>query len=100
MKLTLDGVLDGRRVRIPLDLGRCRVGRAPRNDIVLAEMSVSREQAEITVLEDGVEIRDLGSTNGTLVDGRRVLDTVDVRIGQTIRDGFRPFIHKWLIFNG
>ena len=87
VKLVLDGYLDGRRVRFPLDPGRCRVGRAPRNDIVLAEMSVSREQAEITVLEDGVEIRDLGSTNGTLVDGRRVLDTIEIRTGQTIRFG-------------
>ena len=85
MAFVLEGLADGRRVRFPLDAGRTRVGRAPRNELVLAQAEVSREHAEITTSEGGVDIRDLGSTNGTYVDDDRVFDTVDLHVGQTIR---------------
>ena len=47
------------------------VGRAPESGIVLPDPSVSRIHARIEILDDGVLIEDLGSTNGTLVNGRR-----------------------------
>jgi len=53
-------------------VGKCRIGRAPDNDLVVESRSVSLYHAE-AVLEGGSwRLRDLGSTNGTIVGGRRI----------------------------
>ena len=50
-----------------------RIGRDPGNDLVIPDLSVSRNHAELRNLGDGrYEIVDLGSHNGTFVNGRRV----------------------------
>jgi pSer/pThr/pTyr-binding forkhead associated (FHA) protein len=87
MAFVLEGMVDGSRVRFPLDPGRTRVGRAPRNELTFLDLAVSREHAELTTSEGGIDVRDLGSRNGTYVDGDRVFDTVDLHVGQTIRFG-------------
>ena len=49
-----------------------RIGRAAENDIVLDDVRVSRNHALVVTLPDGsIEVRDLGSSNGTFVNGRR-----------------------------
>jgi pSer/pThr/pTyr-binding forkhead associated (FHA) protein len=51
---------------------RIRIGRLPTNDVVLENLALSRHHAEI-VAEDGAWVlRDLGSSNGTYVNGKRV----------------------------
>ena len=59
-----------------------RIGRAPDNDVVLDDLQVSRRHAELRCDADGVELVDLGSHNGTWVNGRRVerarLEPLDV----------------------
>jgi hypothetical protein len=70
---------------IPLDRDRITIGRRADNDVCLPYPAVSAEHAAIvTVLEDSF-LEDLQSTNGTLVNGKRVVkhflrdrDTVDV----------------------
>lgn len=50
-----------------------RIGRAPENDIVLDDLLVSRHHAELHRLPAGsYELTDLGSHNGTFVNGRRI----------------------------
>jgi ABC transport system ATP-binding/permease protein len=50
-----------------------RIGRTPDNDLVLADLEVSRRHAELRRRPDGVyEIVDVGSSNGTYVNGRRI----------------------------
>ena len=51
----------------------CRVGRDLRCDIVVDDEHAAPEHALLTLLEDGrVNVRDLGTQNGTRVDGKRV----------------------------
>ncbi|MEJ7602757.1 MAG: sigma 54-interacting transcriptional regulator [Kofleriaceae bacterium] len=45
------------------------IGTAPANDLVLTDSAVSRHHIELARTPRGAAIRDLGSTNGTLVDG-------------------------------
>jgi len=57
---------------VPLRAGTTRVGAVPENDIVIADSSVSRNHAEIHARGKRVEVQDLHSTNGTLVNGSSV----------------------------
>lgn len=64
------------------------VGREADCDLVLVEEKVSRHHAALERLPDGsYQLRDLGSTNGTFVDGRRVSEPVALRGGEEIRFG-------------
>jgi diguanylate cyclase (GGDEF)-like protein len=59
---------------IALPLAGLDLGRAPENALCLPEPEVSRRHARLQVSADlaAVELRDLGSTNGVFVNGRRV----------------------------
>lgn len=54
--------------------GTYTIGRSSRCDVVLPHTSVSRAHAEIVWGSGGFVIRDLGSTNGTLVDNKRITE--------------------------
>lgn len=75
----------GRRMH---DLGResVTVGRGRPSDIILDDVTVSREHAEISRGERGFKILDSGSLNGTYVNRVRV-DSVYLRNGDEIQIG-------------
>src|SRR5688572_18906550 len=52
--------------------GEIVVGRSSELDMVLVEDMVSRRHAKISVASDQIFIQDLGSTNGTFVNGEKV----------------------------
>ncbi|MFF6910272.1 FHA domain-containing protein [Streptomyces sp. NPDC012389] len=55
--------------------GRIRIGRSAEADVPLDDPDVSRLHCAVTVAEDGrVSVADLGSTNGTSLDGTEVRD--------------------------
>jgi pSer/pThr/pTyr-binding forkhead associated (FHA) protein len=61
---------DGRRT-IPIDKMECTVGREG-GDVTISHPSVSKEHARITFQGGKFFVEDLGSSNGTFVDGTRV----------------------------
>jgi predicted component of type VI protein secretion system len=65
--------LEGSVIReIPIDKERLTIGRKPTNDIQIENLAVSGEHACIvTILADSF-LEDLGSTNGTLVNGNQI----------------------------
>jgi adenylate cyclase len=48
------------------------VGRAPTSDLPIFDPTISRRHAELEVRDGGVSVRDLGSSNGTFLNGARV----------------------------
>ncbi|MDH5804269.1 MAG: FHA domain-containing protein [Gemmatimonadota bacterium] len=52
------------------------VGRAVTSELPVYDPTVSRQHAEVTHLGDGVRVKDLGSSNGTFVNGARITEMV------------------------
>jgi two-component system, NtrC family, nitrogen regulation response regulator GlnG len=65
---------------ILLDLGTYLVGKSPSSQLQLSDSAVSWEHLEIRVQPAGIEVRDLGSTNGSFFGGAR-FDTITVGAG-------------------
>jgi transcriptional regulator with GAF, ATPase, and Fis domain len=63
-----------------------RIGKAPDNDLVLPDDTVSRHHCVLAPRQDGIEVRDLESTNGTKVQGARVTSAV-VQAGAVLKVG-------------
>jgi len=65
--------LEGSVIReIPLNKDRVTIGRKPQNDIPIENLAVSGEHACIVTILNDSFLEDLGSTNGTLVNGNQV----------------------------
>src|SRR5581483_5862151 len=63
------------------------IGRVPGNDIVISDTALSRQHARIQVTADGIAVVDLGSLNGTFVNGERIYEEQQLREGDEIRVG-------------
>ncbi len=88
--------LAGERVgyKLELQLGRLEIGRDPTCDISLGSDLVSRNHARLLIGPDKVMLVDLGSTNGTFVNDRRIRDW-------SLADGDRIGIgNVWLKYLG
>ncbi len=75
-----------------------RIGKAPENDLVLDDPTVSRAHCEIIREPKGYLIRDLGSTNGTQLDGGEIKEAY-VKPGALITVGdielrLRPYSER------
>jgi transcriptional regulator with PAS, ATPase and Fis domain len=69
-------VVDGpsRGASTSIDTGAARIGSAQGNDVTIADPTVSRVHCELVTRGDSITLRDLGSTNGTFVEGVRIRD--------------------------
>ncbi len=84
MELALVGIVNNEPLRLPLREGVQRVGRGEDVEIRLPVPSVSRRHAEIRLEGGRVIVRDLGSHNGTKVNGEPVSTDVDLDVGDQL----------------
>jgi hypothetical protein len=68
------------------------IGREPGCDLLVNDMTVSRAHARLTRTDDGWLLADLGSTNGTTVNGWRLREPVAVKVGDRVRFGSVVFV--------
>jgi DNA-binding NtrC family response regulator len=77
-------VIDGGEETFESTAARCAIGTHESNDLRLSDAKVSRFHCEIELDGARARIRDLGSRNGTLVDGVQVMDAF-IRSGSTVK---------------
>ncbi len=67
-----------------LDKNELTIGRDITNDIVINDPEISRHHARLLAQAGGFVIEDTGSTNGTFVDGQRLMGPHLLRLGELI----------------
>lgn len=75
-----------RGVKVPVN-GPVVIGRSPGADIVIGDDFVSGKHARVSLAGDEAVLEDLGSTNGTILNGRTISTPQTLRPGDTIDVG-------------
>ncbi|RPI59011.1 MAG: FHA domain-containing protein, partial [Chloroflexi bacterium] len=78
-------------IEFSLDRPVVRIGRGSMNEIVIQDNQSSRQHTEITRQGDQLIVRDMGSTNGTFVNGERITGSRTLRPGDQLRIGETTF---------
>lgn len=93
MAVKLIMTLDGAIIReYPLNKESLSIGRRHGNDIQLNDMTVSGRHALITTIQNDTFVEDLGSTNGTLVNGN-FINKLLLMHGDIIQVGAHQFTY-------
>jgi pSer/pThr/pTyr-binding forkhead associated (FHA) protein len=79
--------LASRLTTYPLRVGESVVGRGTGADIFIDQAEVSRRHARIAVERESATIEDLGSKNGTFVNGRRISGPQRLAEGDDVQFG-------------
>lgn len=79
-------LLEGSKTTHELTDDRITIGRAPDNMIQIDDASVSGRHAQLLLIDERYQLKDLGSTNGTRVNSESITD-VFLRVGDRIRFG-------------
>jgi pSer/pThr/pTyr-binding forkhead associated (FHA) protein len=91
--LDVSSAVDGGRRHLSGD--RLVIGRSPLSDVVLtADAQVSRTHAVLERIADRWVVRDVGSRNGTYVNGEQVREPVWLRAGDELRIGKSLLVFK------
>ena len=70
------------------------IGRLPECQVRIDDPNMSRRHAEVLGANGGYAVRDLGSTNGTLVNGRRIAGDMPLRDGDVIAVGHSTMVFR------
>lgn len=73
--------------RTSISSNSMKVGRKPINDLRLSDPTVSGQHALLTLGKGCLIVKDLGSTNGTLINGNRLDDECEVHDGDVVYFG-------------
>ena len=73
--------------RFPLDNDSMTIGRSPQTDICIDEPSVSRRHSKFSIKGENVSVEDLGSSNGTYVNDKRLEGSLDLNDQDMLRLG-------------
>ena len=71
-------------LRYALQQDQVTIGRSAGNELVLADPEISRRHARVVRRADGYAVEDIGSTNGTFVNGQRISHLTLLQDGDTI----------------
>ena len=82
---------DGSRKTFPLSSSVTVIGRRRDCDLCIPLMSVSRRHCQLNQDGGALKIRDLGSRNGTYLNGKRIDETV-IQAGDSIEIGTLAFV--------
>lgn len=79
---------DGRTFRRDIDADVLKIGRSSKNDVNLSfDLSLSRFHAEVSHREGRYYVADIGSRNGTNLNGRPITEPAEMKIGDRITLG-------------
>lgn len=84
-------VLKLNEVRFPLRFGETLVGRSPYCSIVVDDATISRQHAAFQLSRAGLSVQDLGSRNGTRVNGQRIRAARLLEPGDCVQVGNQRF---------
>jgi hypothetical protein len=90
--VVLRGPQEGARFDLDPALGTVVVGRSPECALFLDDVTVSRTHAELSAVDGGWEIHDLGSLNGSYVNRRRI-DRQTLAGGDEVQIGKYRFVY-------
>lgn len=87
--VVMNGEQQGKALEMPDPPARLVIGRGETTDLPLSDADASREHCEVVIELEGPLLRDLGSKNGLLVNGkpstqRRLRDRDELTIGATV----------------
>jgi hypothetical protein len=86
-------VVDGPNTRYPLDEGSNVIGRGQDAKVKLPDTGVSRRHVDITVQGSSAVAHDLGSTNGSIINGQRIA-AQQLHDGDVIRIGHSVLVYR------
>jgi pilus assembly protein CpaF len=78
---------DGTQRRAPVETSPFRIGKKPSCELTLDRVNISREHCAIVLANGAATIRDLGSRNGTYVNGKRITGDEKLPDGAMIQLG-------------
>lgn len=87
MSFRLTGEHDGEVIRLLVPAGESTLGASKDCDLVLALPTVSRRHARLRLTDNRLLIEDLGSSNGTRHNGRRLREAAPARAGDRLHFG-------------
>ncbi|MDC0274368.1 FHA domain-containing protein, partial [Planctomycetaceae bacterium] len=80
----------GRKILFPPE-GTLLIGRDAECHLRLASTDVSRRHCELSITENGVLVKELGSRNGTFIDGFLISETAPLNPGSILKVGNMEF---------
>jgi len=90
-------VVGGERAGLRVELGAKPVviGRVPPADLVIDDSQISRKHCRVSLVLEEVYVADLGSSNGTMVDGKRITQPTLLPAGSRLQVGGHLLEHEF-----